>query len=360
MMKLSIISDTHLGFGKGERKLDAVIAFEEAVDRSMKMADAILFAGDMFDSPYPRSEIVFHAVRILSKLKSAKHTPFSIQRKIPALCHRGMPFIAITGNHERRSREFRDPVQQLESAGLLVRLHAEHVMIDDVCVYGVSSVPERFASKIFHKLSPEPCGAYNILMFHQGIEGFLYAPTDRPSLTLSDLPEGFDLYVNGHIHERQEKKIGDGKLLINGSTILTQLKDEGKKGFNILDTSTGKIEFVELENQRDVLFVDLNSRSELPGARKQIMEFLEKERRMKPIIRISGSGITRHDFSWIGESAITYFKIMPSNISKKIEEEEVEEKEDEIFHMLVNGDFEALRRKLENDYKAENEKLEVA
>ncbi len=203
-MKLAVISDTHIGYGSGDRKNDAIRAFEEAIDISLEKSDAILFAGDMFDSPYPRSYATLETVRILSKLKS---TSSGVLKG-----YSGLPFIAISGNHERRSKEFLDPVQMLEKAGLLVRLHGNGIMLEkedeEVWVYGVSSVPERLAGAVFKKLNPAPKrGVFSILMFHQSVSPYVYSPLEQPTLDISSLPQGFDVIIDGHIHKREMKKI---------------------------------------------------------------------------------------------------------------------------------------------------------
>ncbi len=354
-MKIAVISDTHLGFGTGERKSDALLAFEEAVQIAVDRADIILFAGDMFDSPYPRSYVTLEAVRILSGLRSIRGADVSGMA--------GFPFIAITGNHERRSREFLDPVQMLDRAGLLKRLHGDGAIAEKdgekVWIYGISSVPERLAGSVFRKLDPKPMdGMTNILMFHQSVTPYVYSPLEKPTLDVSTLPKGFDIIIDGHIHKREVRKIGNSIFLINGSTILTQLKSEGKKGINIIDTRDMSVEFVQLKNQREFLQFDAE-KPELASVKQKIRE-VAASCRMKPIVRIRSRTLTKADFSDVEDIAIIVFqKMRNGQKSTRTEIREVEFKGDELFNALVEGDSEAVERLLENDYKSEAAELEV-
>ena len=66
-MKISIISDLHLGFGQNtERDNDCFAAFQEAVEKSLD-CDLILLGGDMFDTRVPNTEVFTKSIEILRK-----------------------------------------------------------------------------------------------------------------------------------------------------------------------------------------------------------------------------------------------------------------------------------------------------
>lgn len=96
-------------------------------------------------------------------------------------------------------------------------------------------------------------GAFNVLMFHQSI--YDYLPFSKEFISLDELPEGYDLYVCGHIHNRIEGKVHGKPFLIPGSTVLTQLKDveQEPKGFYVFDTLSGKAEFHYINSRRFVV-----------------------------------------------------------------------------------------------------------
>ncbi|MFB6207959.1 MAG: exonuclease SbcCD subunit D [Candidatus Nanohaloarchaea archaeon] len=258
-MKVSIVSDTHFGFKWGEeREDDSFRNASEALERSLD-ADIILMPGDIFDRKIPKQEVLDRATEVLS-------IPMKGDRKVTTdgelgMDGNGIPVVAIHGTHERRPDSYTNPIELMESAGRLVHLDRENIVFEKggekVAVHGMSGVPESKAPEVLEEWSPEPVEeAFNILMLHQSIEGFVY--TEGDCLTLEDLPDGFDLIVNGHIHwydlDHREKP-----LILPGSTVTTQIrKIEAKKpkGFVTLDTSEGKLNFNSLESSRDVYYVE--------------------------------------------------------------------------------------------------------
>ncbi len=287
-MKLLLLSDTHIGFGRGtERRNDATIAFQEIMERACEMnVDAVLFAGDMFNTSMPSSENMIATMKGISNLfvlDGAKIVEFINKDPVHV---RGAPFIAIHGNHERRSKGFRNPVESMEDVGFLIHLHLNGIVIEKggerVAVQGMSFVPERYAKSVLEKWSPKPVeGARNILLLHQSIDKFVYSPLEPPTINISDLPKGFDLILDGHIHKREE--VGGTNLVICGSTIATQTKLEGDKGFYILDTKTMKMTFYHIKNQRKIFIYDVETSSDVV---KILDELSKSEYKMKPIVRL--------------------------------------------------------------------------
>ncbi len=285
-MKIAIFSDTHLGFGRGtERRGDAELAFEEVVERILKDgADAVLFAGDMFNTSMPSSDTFIFALRTLSKFSKSQGGAKVIEKEV-----HGIPLIAIHGNHERRSKFFRNPVEAMSDVGFLVHLHLDGVTLEKdgekVFVQGMSYVPERFAKDILLKWNPRPKnGMKNILLLHQSIDRFIYSPLEPPTINLEELPKGFDLIIDGHIHKREEVNLGRTKFIICGSTVATQTKDEGAKGYYILDTKTMNLEFKEIENQRKIFVFDIKE-NHMNEMKRILDEILSENYKMKPVVR---------------------------------------------------------------------------
>ena len=233
-MKIAIFGDHHLGYPRFEE--DSYVQAERAVTSASEKADLILCAGDIFDTKIPKLETLKRAVDIFKKASA--------------------PVFVIHGNHERRSRDMVNPVQLL-AAGTEIRfLHGESATFEKngekAQVFGFGSVPEERATaelkKAMESYTKEE-GAFTILMIHQSIKELVPAAEEELSLKyLETLP--FDLIVNGHIHETMVK-LG-GRLLIPGSTVITQLKktETTNKGYFLYDTSTRKAEFVELDTRK--------------------------------------------------------------------------------------------------------------
>ena len=92
-MRIVHLSDTHLGYaaygrvndrGLNQREEDVFAAFSRVVDATLEIhPDVVIHAGDLFDSVRPTNRAVSFAVE-----------------QILRLAKRGIPFVAISGNHE--------------------------------------------------------------------------------------------------------------------------------------------------------------------------------------------------------------------------------------------------------------------
>lgn len=230
-MKIGIVADNHLGYPRFEE--DSYIQAERALLGAAEKCDLIINAGDIFDTRVPKLETLQKGMELFGKIK--------------------VPVFAIYGNHERRTKEMTNPVQLLLTANLVKYLHGKGEVFEKdgekIQVFGVGNIPDRYAKtaveSALKKFSPEE-GAFKILVIHQTISDILKTEEEELSLDfLENLP--FDLIINGHIHKRMEKL--DGKVLMPGSTVITQLKkDETEpKGYYIYDTKAKKAEFFTIE-----------------------------------------------------------------------------------------------------------------
>ena len=394
-MKLAIFSDTHCGFGRGIRENDSYAALEEALELS-KSCDIVLIAGDIFDTRVPKQEALARTARIFTKMQqypsNAKLVKLigKAKEEISSPALRGIPVIAIHGNHERRSRELVNPVQALEHAGLLINLHCSTAVFEingeKIAIHGMGAVPERYARDVLLEWNPKPInGAKNILMLHQSIGEYIYSPLEPPSLKLEDLPEGFDLYVLGHLHWHDVRDYKSGKLLLTGSLIPTapkKIEAEQEKGIWIWENE--KLSFVPLKFQRKIYFMDFEFSSDV---KEKIRKFLrEAEEGAIISIKIKGKSSERIDFRDIidefgkkfelkiksdliseGEEEkvkllelIREQKLSPEELGKEMLRKNAEKlgcrlKIDEIFELLVTGDIETAFTVL----KGEQETLRV-
>jgi len=319
-MKIAVISDVHLGYGAGtELEGDAFEAFQEALERCLD-CDAILLAGDIFDTKNPTNETLAKAMELLLKPKlktNQTKVTGGVNKDMNSLSPlnlSGIPVIAIHGTHERRVKGFLNPVQVLEKAGLLLYIHCNGIVLEKgaekVCVQGFGGVPDQYADSLVREWGPKPVpGCRNIFMFHQTLSGFIPAPQ---TMSREVLPDGFDLFVCGHFHEPGRTDINGTPLLIPGSLVRTQLKDPGKLGFWLLDTSNIKMDFQELVNQRVFYSLEFTS-PEKETVREEIEKILSRPHDRKPIIRIRLQGKITRDFtkelqSAFGERTVLVFK----------------------------------------------------
>ncbi len=312
LLKFAVISDPHLGTKWGTpREQDSFIQFREAVERSLQLgAQLILILGDIFDTRIPRQEIWAQALRILSLPLAHGKNNIRLQRtidknpeEISPVAMRGVPVVALHGNHERRTKGLTNPVEALEAAGLLIHVHHNTLVFEDdgcqLAFHGMSYVPEQHAPNILATWNPKPVErAFNILAVHQSIGQYVYSSEETPTLDVSDLPPGFDLYLCGHIHYRSETTARGKPLIFPGSTERTQLakvEAEMPKGFYMMELD-GKLrcEFVELKSQRDFYYAEMKFDeapiAELDAAvRRKVKELLQlprKNRDKLPLVRV--------------------------------------------------------------------------
>lgn len=279
--------------------------------------DFILMAGDFFNEEIPSQEAWHDSFELLDIASSAAKSGVSIEfqgrEKSLAFAFEGIPVIAIHGTHEHRPKGSRNALDVLQKAGSLLHLHASKALvvkgIERVCVFGLGGVPEKYAKDALKAWSPRPeKGCFNILMLHQSFTEFL--PFDdemTATLSLEDLPKGFDLAINGHLHWSLEKKLQDNLLfLLSGSTLTTQLKNSecGKpKGVFVLDTASRALSFLAIPEQRRAFYAKLKFEDSRPSEVLQkvgetIEGFLEENNSsLEPLIRVKCVGSLEKGFS---------------------------------------------------------------
>jgi DNA repair exonuclease SbcCD nuclease subunit len=234
-MKIAIIGDTHLGYSRFYE--DSISQAKAAFKDANEKADVILFLGDLYDSRVPTLQVMGEAASIFRKM--------------------GKKVYAIHGNHERRSRGALNPVEFLEKAGLITHLHMEGETFEKggekIFVAGMGNVPDDLAGKAMEKMKESvspPEGIPSFLLTHQSFSEYVYGE-GLPSI--HDLePLGYSTYLNGHIHAHKEGM--EGRFLVPGSTVLTQLtKEETKpKGYILYDTKGNSREFVQIPSRKFV------------------------------------------------------------------------------------------------------------
>lgn len=315
-MKVAVIADPHLGTKWGTpREDDSFVQFREAVEKSIDLgAHLIILLGDVFDTRIPRQEVWARALRILSIPLARGRNEVRLvdtidknMEEISPVALRGIPVVALHGNHERRTRGLTNPIEALEAAGLLIHLHHNTLIFDTrdgkLAVHGMSNVPEQHARKVLATWNPKPVsGAFNIMALHQSVGQFVYSSEEVPTLDVSDLPPGFDLYLCGHVHYRTESTAHGKPLLFPGGTERTQLlqvEAETPKGFYMVEIGDGfEYEFVELKTPRDFYYEEMRFEGvSIPqlneAVRAKVGELLRKPRKnleKLPLVRVRLTG----------------------------------------------------------------------
>ncbi len=301
-MKIAIVSDLHLGYERFEE--DAYLQAKSALESASEMADAVLIPGDIFDKRYPRPDVISQAINIFRELSKRKWGARITGYNGSVALHTDAPIIAIPGTHERIAEGKDNAVRLLSLAGLLADTSEAVTTIQKgdelVSVFGLGGIAEELVKERLAALSPKPTkGAFSIFMFHQSIYEML--PYNDNFIRYSDLPKGFDLYVSGHMHSRQEAEVHGKKLLIPGSTVLTQMKgdEQGSKGFMVFDTRDCSHKFVQI-NSRPYITTEIKVEdakpSELMSRCESEIERMVSGKSAKPIIRLKVTGTLAKGF----------------------------------------------------------------
>lgn len=276
-MRIGIVADNHLGYPRFEE--DSFVQAERAMLGAAEKCDVIINAGDIFDTRIPKLETLQKGMELFSRIK--------------------VPVFAIYGNHERRTKEMTNPVELLLTAGVVKYLHGTGEIFEKdgekAQIFGIGNIPDRYAKtaveSALKKFVPEE-GAFKILVLHQTISDILKTEEEELSLDfLENLP--FDLIINGHIHKRMEKL--DGKVLMPGSTVITQLKKDEmeQKGYYIYDTKARKAEFFPIECRaffhEELEFADASEEDVRKKVREKIEELKRRDKDAVILIKLKGT-----------------------------------------------------------------------
>lgn len=268
-MKLAILGDFHLGYERFYE--DSFKQAETALQRAEEMADVLLIAGDIFDTKTPKPEVMGRSLDLFSKIKK--------------------PIFVIHGTHERRPHGFFNPIDILVKAGMVKSCHLKQTFFekenDKVMIYGMGGVPEEYSKIAIERLNPKPVeNVFSVFMFHQNIKEFM--PQVDHGLYVEDLPNNFNLYIDGHLHKNYEIEKANKLLLIPGSTVLTQLRKEEKvKGFYIFDTNSREKRFIEIPT-RKFYFLEVEKKEEdLISQKQNIINLMNNiDYSSKPVVRL--------------------------------------------------------------------------
>ncbi|MFA6329945.1 MAG: DNA repair exonuclease [Candidatus Micrarchaeia archaeon] len=296
-MKIAITGDFHLGFNQ-----DALAQAKNALD-ACRDADAIIIAGDIFDSRIPRQETLNEALQLFSQAAESSKSDAAVYELDADGVITGLPnyppILAIAGTHERRSKGLANPIHLLDSALCAVNVHGRRVCVqkaeEQVCFQAMAGVPEEFSRQVLKKMDFKPVGgAFNVFVFHQSLAE---AMPFGESLCSQDLPEGFDLYIDGHIHWMAELVEGRKRIFIPGSTVVTQMRknETRKKQVIIFDTQTGTYESRAFATRpflyRDIIFEDPATSAEVvTQVDAALSEMLSSVHSQTPIVKLKLSG----------------------------------------------------------------------
>jgi exonuclease SbcD len=252
-------ADLHLGYaqyGLEARRQDFDNVFTELVDKTIELeADFIIIAGDLFHQARPSNTTLENAIRNFKRLKDA-----------------GIGVLTVDGSHDSAPNMITGTILiPLDSAGLIYHLprHEGACWRKANCcyVYGIPNFRSRRKTDdelpaFLEQNPPVPDGSLvNIFVLHGAVD----LPSVKPPYIEAEIqpdlvPEGFDYYAAGHVHERFLSKFKSGLLVYSGG-VETVSYDEAKtqKGFYHVEVSEkGQVKphFVELASPRKFVVLE--------------------------------------------------------------------------------------------------------
>ncbi|MCI2430512.1 DNA repair exonuclease [Candidatus Acetothermia bacterium] len=229
MARILHTGDTHIGFrqyGLEERREDFAKAFLEVVRLAIdERVAAVIHAGDLFEDRLPGAEDLQATLQGLFQLQRAR-----------------IKFLGIVGNHEqRRGVQWLDLFASLD---LAAHLTLQPYDLQGIPVYGLDFAGRR-------ELEPPSCEG-GVLVCHQ----LLNEVEPDGELSLKKLLTcGAKTVLLGDFHER--KVWFEKSLLVTycGSTERWALDEQKKRGVNIIDLKSNRIDHRDLKT-REFLYIN--------------------------------------------------------------------------------------------------------
>lgn len=229
------VSDTHLGSSKPltysrAREDDFYDVFNEVVDIAVReRVDAVIHAGDFFDSPEPSNRAYLYAIRALRRLSEA-----------------GIPFLVIAGQHDQPKRAEVSPLKVLEEVGV-ARLLAlgepsTHVIKLRGGELGVTAIPYA-APEVMQKWVKSlrrPEAGKRVLVAH-----LLLRELGLPAEAHLSIPElnaaSYNYVALGDYHRRYEARAGGTPVVYPGSTEALSINERSDERYvALVDLSKGE------------------------------------------------------------------------------------------------------------------------
>lgn len=225
-MKIIHFADLHIG-SKFERMPDDIKtelntklrnAFAKIIDYAkVNNITTILMAGDIFDKN-----------SVLMKDKKFFYDLIKVNSEID--------FYYIKGNHDSLSK-YNDVIDNLHTFDGI-----KSYLKGNVRIIGYELADNNSS---LYNVSPFTTDKYNIMMLHGDIKN----QKDNNYIDLKKLQnKNVNYFALGHIHKREDGKVGDSKYAYPGCVLGRGFDEVGEKGFLVLDTETNTTTFYEFSD----------------------------------------------------------------------------------------------------------------
>lgn len=327
-VKIAHLADTHLGYrqyGLEEREEDFYDAFKNVVnDIIEKKVDYVIHSGDLFEQPKPPIKALLVAQECFIKLMENNIEVF-----------------VIAGNHDilqKRHSALPQELYENDNFHILSTKDNRYVLKEDIYLTGLpylQKTHEEIVKEILDDLVLETIEhEHSILMLHGGVKKFFNFECE---FELDTIPEGFDYYALGHIHERILDNFKNGTLCYPGSTEIKnkgeikEYKDKGK-GYTLLTIDDEvNAEYVNLNLEREFIVRDIKY-AEVDKRLDEIVEKINNEiltkTSKKPILLLN---IKEGNFERSEVSSKVYEKLGDLSLSIRLSYEPTIDESEEII-----------------------------
>lgn len=229
-MKILHTADWHYGmrhYGMAERETDMYRAGDYVVRRAVELkVDAVVMAGDMFDTPKPAA----HTVQVLAN-------------QVRQLRANGIEVLGIDGNHDTVDGNWLKVCN-------VTPLTADRVTtVKGVSFLGINSLrPTAFKAKLA-EVSNDASGSLghvDVLVIHQAVSEMCgFANEELTALEIAAILGAGKLGVRvvcmGDIHNYSEMVVGGIRFIYSGSIETTASNDVPSKSFSLVEFDDGKV-----------------------------------------------------------------------------------------------------------------------
>ncbi|WP_292463748.1 exonuclease SbcCD subunit D [Methanolobus sp.] len=297
--KIIHTGDTHLGYRQYHsevRRQDFLDAFAKVIDDAISMkADAVVHAGDLFDSRNPTLDDILETMKLFSRLRDAQ-----------------VPLLAVVGNHE--SKQSTQWLDLYENMGLVIRLGATPYRLGSVAVYGIDHVPKsRIPLFDYSVFNNEDDAEYNLLVMHQMMKPFAFGDWDVQEV-LHSIPFDVHAVLLGDNHKHEIIRVGETWVTYCGSTERNGASELEPRSYNIVTAGDDGVEISKrVIPTRDFVFIPVKL-SKGSQAYEEIFSAI-KERDVEDkvvFVNISGDPEIKIKFSEIEEFLFSRKALVPA------------------------------------------------
>lgn len=343
-VKIAHLADTHLGYkqyGLQEREEDFYDAFKNVVDDIIeKDVDYVIHTGDLFEHPKPPIKALLVAQECFTKLMK-----------------NNIEVYVIAGNHDilqRRNTSLPQELYENDNFHILSTNNNHFVLKEDIYLTGLpylQKVHEERIKEMLDDLVLETIEhKHSILMLHGGVKTIFNFECE---FELDTIPEGFDYYALGHIHERILKDFKNGIICYPGST---EIKNKGEvaeynkngKGYTLLTIDESiDVKHINVDLKRKFIIQDIRYPEldiKLDELADRINNKILTQTDKKPVIILT---IKEGNFEKSEVSGKIYEKLNRISLTTRLNYEptELTEKPEQIENLL--SPIQALKREID-------------